>query len=155
MCPFRLRKKTMPNLKQNADMSMGIQGTDADNGGFVNIVLPYSALNNTSAAFLTVSGPIFNRRMIVHAITGVVDTAASNAVTASLFRAPSATALASGTLLHTGTFNLQGTAATNQALTLASAATVDIAAGARIGFVISGTPGAAGVGSITVTLAPA
>ncbi len=144
------------NLKQNADMSVGLQGTDGDDGAFVVVTLPYSAITNTTGAFLTVSGPVFQRRMIVKSIQGVVDTQASNAVTATVFRAPSGTALGSGTALHTGTFNLQGTAATNQTLTLATnAATLDLAAGARIGFVISGAPGAAGVGCITVTLAPA
>jgi len=141
-------------LKQNADMSAGLQGTDLDDGGFLTINMPYSAITNTTGAFLVVSSQILNRRMVVKAISGVVDTAASNAVTATVYKAPSATALGSGTALHTGTFNLQGTAATNQALTLSGTA-VDVAAGNRIGFVISGAPGAAGVGVITVTLAPA
>jgi hypothetical protein len=143
-------------LKQNADLSLGLQGTDLDDGAFEVITLNYSAITNTSGAFLTVSGPIMNRRFVVKAISGVVDTQASNAVTATLYKAASATALGSGTALHSGTFNLQGTAATNQALTLSTTSGVlDVAAGSRIGFVISGTPGAAGVGSITVTLAPA
>jgi hypothetical protein len=143
-------------LKQNADLSMGLQGTDGDDGGFIIVTLPYSAITNTTGAFLTVSGPVLARRMVVKAITGVVDATASNAVTATVYRAPSATALGSGTALHSGTFNLQGTAATNQSITLsATASNLDVAAGARIGIVISGAPGAAGVGSITVTLAPA
>ena len=144
----------MPQLKQNADASIGIQGSDQDDGGFITQVFNWSAITNTSGAFLTVSGPILNRRMIVKAITYANDTAASNAVTAALWKAPSATALASGTALHTGSCNLQATAATNASLALVAAA-VDVAAGSRIGFVISGTPGAAGVGTITVTLAPA
>lgn len=143
------------NLKQNADMSAGLQGTDGGDGGFIVVTLPYSAITHTTGAFLSASGPVMNRRMIVKDITGVVNTAATNAVTATVYVAPSATAIGSGTALHSGTFNLQGTAATNQALTLASAATLDVAAGSRIGFVISGAPGAAGVGCITVTLAPA
>jgi hypothetical protein len=144
------------NLKQNADLSAGLQGTDGDEGGFITHVFNWNAIANTSAAFLTVSGPVFNRRMIVKAITYVNDTAATNAVTAALWKAPSATALASGVALHTGTANLQLTAATNGSLTLSTVAgALDIAAGSRIGFVISATPGAAGVGTITVTLAPA
>ena len=143
-------------LKQNADMSAGLQGTDLDDGGFVVITLPWSAITNTSGAFLTVSGPIMNRRMVVKAISYVNDTVATNAVTATLYKAPSATALGSGTALHSSTANLQATAATNAALTLSTTSgVVDVAAGSRIGFVISGAPGAAGVGSFTVTLAPA
>jgi len=143
-------------LKQNADASLGLQGTDLDDGGFVTIPLQWSAITNTSGAFLTVSGPILNRRMIVKAITYVNDTAATNAVTAQVFKAPSATALGSGTVLHSGTVNLQATAGTNTSMTLSTTAgVVDVAAGSRIGFVISATPGAAGVGVITVTLAPA
>lgn len=143
------------NLKQNADMSGGLQGTDGDDGGFIMVTLPWSAVQNV-AGLLTISGPVLNRRMIVKAITGVNDVIAANAVTATLYKAPSATALGSGTALHTGTFNLQGTAATNQSLTLAAlATTLDIAAGSRIGMVISGAPGATGCGAITVTLAPA
>lgn len=143
-------------LKQNADASLGLQGSDLDDGGFLTVVLPWSAITNTSGAFLTVSGPILNRRMIVKAITYVNDTAATNAVTAQVFKAPSATALGSGTVLHTSTVNLQSAAATNVSMTLsATAGVADIAAGSRIGFVISATPGAAGVGVICVTLAPA
>lgn len=144
------------NLKQNADMSAGLQGTDGDDGAFVVITLPWSAITNTTGAFLTVSGPVMKRRMIVKDITYVNDTTATNAVTATIRKAPSATALGSGTALHSGTANLQATAATNQTLTLSTTASdLDVAAGSRIGFVISATPGAAGVGSFTVTLAPA
>jgi hypothetical protein len=146
----------MPMLKQNADASMGIQGSDGDDGSFVVVTLPWSAITNTSGAFLTVSGPVLQRRMIVKSIQYMNDTAASNAVTATLYKAPSATALGSGTALHSSTANLQATAAANNTLTLSTTAGVlDVAAGSRLGFVISATPGAAGVGSFTITLAPA
>lgn len=144
------------NLKQNADMSAGLQGTDGDDGAFVVVTMQWSAITNTTGAFLTVSGPVMKRRMIVKDITHVVDTTATNAVTATLRKAPSGTALGSGTALHSGTASLQATAATPVALTLSTTASdLDVAAGSRIGFVISGAPGAAGVGSFTVTLAPA
>ena len=144
------------NLKQNADMSAGLQGSDGDDGAFVVVTLNWSAITNTTGAFLTVSGPVMKRRMIVKDITHVVDTTATNAVTATLRKAPSGTALGSGTALHSGTANLQATAATPVALTLSTTASdLDVAAGSRIGFVISGAPGAAGVGAFTVTLAPA
>lgn len=88
--------------------------------------------------------------MVVKSIQGVVDAATSNAVTITVYKAPS------GTALHSGTFNGQGTANANQALTLSSTSgALDVAQGSRIGAVISGAPGAAGAGMITVTLAPA
>lgn len=142
--------------KQNPDASMGLEGTDGGDGGFVVVTLNWSAITNTTGAFLTVSGPVLSRRMIVKDIRYVNDTTATNAVTATFYKAPSGTALASGTALHTGTASLQATAATPASLTLSTTAGVlDVAANSRIGFVISGAPGAAGVGSFTVTLAPA
>ena len=144
------------NLKQNADASGGLQGTGMGDGEFVVVTMPYSAIMNTSGAFLNILGPAMSRRMIVKSIIGVPNTVASNAVTATVYKAASGTAIGSGTALHSGTFDLQGTAATNQTLTLSTTKSdLDVAAGSRIGMVISGAPGAAGVGTITVTLAPA
>lgn len=142
------------SLKQNADASMGLQGTDGTDGEFVVVSMPYNA--TAQASILTVTGAVLSRRMIVKSIQGVPDAASTNAVTATIYKAPSATALASGTALHSGTYNLQGTANTNQTLTLSTTSgVVDVAAGSRIGLVISGVPGAAGAGCVTVTLAPA
>ena len=144
------------NLKQNADASAGLQGTGMGEGEFVVVTIAYNANAQTSGAFLNVLGPAMSRRMIVKSIIGVPNTVASNAVTATVYKAASGTAIGSGTALHSGTFNLQGTAATNQTLTLSTTKSdLDVAAGSRIGMVISGAPGAAGVGTITVTLAPA
>lgn len=141
-------------LKQNADGSAGLQGTDLDDGGFIVLTFPYNATAN--ASILTLGGAVMNRRMIVKAITGLPDVTTSNAVTVTVYKAASGTAIASGTALHSGTFNCQGTAATNQTLTLSTTSgVVDVSAGSRIGAVISGVPGAAGAGMITVTLAPA
>jgi len=143
------------NLKQNADMSAGLQGTDLTDGEFIVFNFPWNAVT-TTAAVLTVSGPVLTRRMIVKSIQHITDVAAANAVTATVYKAPSGTALGSGTALHSGTANLQATANTQVALTLsATSGVVDVAAGNRIGVVISGAVGATGVGSITVTLAPA
>lgn len=141
-------------LKQNADMSAGLQGTDLDDGGFIVLTFPYNA--TAQASILTLGPAVLNRRMVVKAVTGVPDATTTNAVTVTVYKAPSGTAIASGTALHSGTFNCQGTAATNQSLTLSTTSgVVDVAAGNRIGAVISGAPGAAGAGAITVTLAPA
>lgn len=35
----------MPQLRQNADGSLGVQGKDVDNGGFVNVNIEYNASN--------------------------------------------------------------------------------------------------------------
>ena len=139
------------NQKQNPDLSMGLAGTDATDGEFIPWTFSY--VNTTGT---TNSGPVFSRRMIVKGITGIVDTASSNAVTATVYKTASGTALGSGTAVHSGTFNLQGTANTNQLLTLSTVSGVtDVAANQRVGVVISGALGAAGNGSITVWFAPA
>lgn len=141
--------------KQNADASMGLQGTDLTDGEFIVVTLPWNAVTNT-AAVVTLTGPVLSRRMIVKDIRHVTDVAAANAVTATVYKAPSGTAIGSGTALHSGTANLQATAATPVSLTLSTTSgALDVAAGQRIGVVLSGAVGATGVGAITVTLAPA
>jgi len=137
------------NLKQNADMSAGLQGTDGDDGQFIPITFNY-----TTASPLTVTLASFSRRVIVKNIYFRPDVVSSNAVTASFKVAASGTAIGSGTALHTGTANLQGTAATNQEMALTASA-CDIAHDASIGVVISGALGAAGSGNITIWVAPA
>ncbi|MDE2102837.1 MAG: hypothetical protein KGL39_36675 [Patescibacteria group bacterium] len=141
-------------LKQNPDLGMGLQGTDLDEGGFIVLSFPYNA--TAQATVLTLPGIVCKRRMIVTDIKGVPETASTNAVTATVYKAASGTAIGSGTALHSGSFNLQGTPATNQSLTLSTTAGVlDVTAGSRIGVVISGAMGAAGNGCVTVTLTPA
>ena len=146
------------NLKQNADMSAGLQGTDGGEGEFVILDFRYNALANTTGAFLTVSGFVLSRRMVVKSIVGVTETLATNAVTAALWKAPSGTALASGVALHTGTYNLVGTAATNQIIPLVTAVAslpdLLLAAGDRLAIDYTGTATSA-IGCVTVTLAPA
>jgi len=143
------------NLKQNADLSMGIQGTDGTDGEFIIVPFYWNGVVNT-AAVLVLEGPTLTRRMIVKSIQHGTSVAATNAVTATVYKAPAGTAIGSGTALHSGTANLQATAATPVTLTLSTTSgVVDVAAGNRLGVVISGAVGAAGVGCITVTLAPA
>lgn len=145
----------MPQIKQNQDMSLGIQGSDGDDGAFITVVLPWSAVT-TTAAVLNLPGPVFMRRMIVKDIRHNTDVAAANAVTATVYKVPSGTAPGSGTALHSGTANLQATANTPVSLTLSTTSgALDIAAGSRITAVVSGAVGATGSGAITVTLAPA
>jgi hypothetical protein len=139
------------NLKQNSDGSLGMQGTDLDDGGFETINMLYDA-NSVDRAFF-----VANRAYVVKAITGRPTVAGTDAgaVTAVVKKAASGTASASGTALHSSTYNLKGTIHTNQSLTLSTTASdLQIAAGTSIGIDFTGVLTAA-VGVITVTLAPA
>lgn len=140
------------NLKQNQDISGGLQGTDMDEGSFMVQEFQYVA---TSPAANTMF--VAPRRMVLKSITFRPDVAGTDAgaVTATVYRAPSGTAIGSGTALHTGTANIKGTAATNQSLTLATnAATLDIPAGTAVGVVFTGVMTSA-VGSVTLAFCPA
>lgn len=139
----------MPQIKQNPDGSLGVQGADLDDGAFVVLELQY-----TTTSPLTSTVAVLARRMVVKSIILRPDVASSNAVTVTLRKVASGTAIASGTALHTGTGNLQGTANTNQVLAVTTADSI-VDAGQAIGAVISGALGAAGSGTITVLLAPA
>lgn len=135
-------------LKQLADASAGLEGTDLNNGQFIFISIPYS----TTTA-LTLSGVTLPRRCVVQSVTLVPDVASSNAVTATAYKASSGTALGSGTAL-TGTMALNGTAATTVTGSIV-AGTADCTSGQRVGIVISGALGAAGSGVVTIALNPA
>lgn len=93
------------------------------------------------------------RRVV--AIQGVTRVAGSGgACTVSIYKSPSGTAVGSGTLLHSGTFDLVGTADTNQVLTLVpNVDSLTLAAGDSLGFVLTGTATSA-VGYFGVTLEP-
>lgn len=141
----------MPVLKQNTDASMGIQGTDLDDGAFVFCDFQWNP-NSLDSSFY-----VAPRRMIVKGIYARVDAAGTDAgaVTAAIKRAASGTAISAGTALHSGTINLKGTANTNQAITLSTtAADLDIPAGTAIGIDFTGVMTAA-TGSVTVAMAPA
>lgn len=138
-------------LKQNADLSLGLQGTDLDDGGFLNINIEYNASSVDKVSFVA------TRRYIVKGITGRPTVAGTDgsAVTAVIAKAASGTAITSGTALHSGTFNLKGTANTIQALTLSTTSSdLEIPAGTAIGIDFTGTLTSA-TGVVTVTLAPA
>ncbi|HEX7644849.1 MAG TPA: hypothetical protein VF472_21825 [Burkholderiaceae bacterium] len=140
----------MPNLKQLADGSMGIEGSDKDVGAFVFVNIPYN-----TASPLTMSGAVFSRAMQVQSVTVNPDVPSTNAVSVKAWQAPSGTALGSGTALS-GNALLNGTAGTNVVATLANTpGALQVAAGSRVGVVISGALGAAGSGVITIGLTPA
>lgn len=140
------------NLVQNADMSAGLQGTDGDQGAF--IMRDFQFTTTTVASNTIFVAP---RRLIVKSINVRLDVAGTDAgaVTATIVRAASATAISAGTALHTGTANIKGTANANQALTLAaSAATLDIPAGTAIGVNFTGVMTSA-QGAVTISFCPA
>jgi hypothetical protein len=136
------------NIKALADGSTGLEGTDLNNGDFVYVNIPY-----TASSPLTMSGAIFNRKMVVHSVTLNTDVASTNAVTVQVFAAPSATALGSGTAQLSAQLSLQTTAGTNAVGSLsATAGAANVASGSRVGVVISGALGASGSGVVTIAL---
>ena len=140
----------MPNIIQNGK-DIDLRGTDNADLGFVPVNIVYNASSVDKTDFVA------NRAYRVKSITGRVEVAGTDgsAVTAVIKKAASGTAIASGTALHSSTFNLKGTAATNQALTLSTTDTdLDIPAGTAIGIDFTGTLTSA-TGVITVSLAPA
>jgi hypothetical protein len=139
------------NLKQLADGSMGLEGYNADSGAFIIVTGEYTA----SSVDKTVA--IMPRRMIVQGIVGRVTVAGTDAsaVTAVVRKVSSGTAIASGTALHSGSFNLKGTADTNQTLTLSTTASdLIVEAGQAIAIDFTGTLTSA-TGIIAVFLTPA
>lgn len=139
------------DIKQAADGSMELVGNNVLNTGFIYATAPWEPTSNATNICL-----VADRALRVKAIIGRVNVAGTDggAVTATVYKAPSGTALASGTALHSSTFNLKGTAATNQTLTLSTTdGVLDIAAGYTIGVVLTGTLTSA-TGAISVSLAP-
>lgn len=142
------------DIRQNGDSSLGLVGvsglTNPSGDGFVPVTLNYSASTPDCTMFVA------DRKYVVKAIRGRVDVAGTGgACTAVIRKVASGTALTSGTALHSSSFNLVGTAATNQKLTL-STTTSDLLLDAcdAIVYDLTGTATSA-VGAITVHLAPA
>ena len=139
------------DIHQRGDGGLGMAGTGGTaNSGFV----PASTIYNVPASDFSFF--VADRPYVVVGIRGVNDVIGTGgACTATIRKVPSGTALTSGTALHSSTFNLVGTAATNQTLTLSTTLSdLQIAAGDRIAFDLTGTATSA-IGCITVHLAPA
>lgn len=86
----------------------------------------------------------------VSSIVGTVVAAVGATATLSVFKAPSGTACSGGTVLHSGSFNANGTANTNQTLTLTTTA---LTAGDRLCVTTSnGSNWTAGLGMGGVTV---
>lgn len=140
----------MVQIVQNGK-DFDLMGQDNTQAGFINVNIEYNASSVDKVSFVA------NRAYRVKGIRGRVEVAGTDgsAVTAAIKKVASGTAIASGTALHSSTFNLKGTAATNQTLTLSTTDTdLDIPAGTAIGIDFTGTLTSA-TGVVTVSLAPA
>ena len=97
---------------------------------------------------------VINQAMTVNAIVGAVEVANGSAATVVVNHAPSGVACSAGTALHSGSFNANGTAATDQTLTVTTAS---LAVGDRICLQTTGgsnwSSGSA-VGTITIFVTP-
>lgn len=139
------------DLKQNGDASTGMQGQGGGDGEFITLEFPYSATSVDQTIF-TASRPYIVKSVIVRPDVAGTD---AGAVTAAIKIAPSGTAIASGTAVHSSTANLKGTIATNQVLTLSTTATdLLLPALSSIGVDFTGVMTAA-VGCVSVTMCPA
>jgi hypothetical protein len=139
------------DIAQHPDSSLGLVGSASTGGaGFIPVTINYVATTPDCTFFVA------DRAYVVKAIRGRVDVAGTGgACTAQIRKTPTATAPASGTVLHSGSFNLVGTANANQALTLSTTASdLLLAVGDALSYDLTGTATSA-VGSITVHLAPA
>lgn len=141
----------MPNIVQGSDGSFDIVGQDGGSLGFVNVNVTYNASSVDQVNFVA------TRAYRVKAITGRPTVAGTDggAVTAAIKKAASGTAITAGTALHSGTYNLKGTADTIQSLTLSTTdSDLLIPAGTCIGIDFTGTLTSA-TGVVTLALAPA
>lgn len=139
------------DIRQSPDSSMELVGNaSTGGGGFLPVTINYVATTPDCTFFVA------DRAYVVKAIRGRVDVAGTGgACTAQIRKTATATAPASGTVLHSGSYNLVGTANANQQLTLSTTASdLLLAVGDALSYDLTGTATSA-VGSITVTLAPA
>src|SRR5271163_1837139 len=97
---------------------------------------------------------VINQAMTVNAIVGSVEVANGSTATVAVNHAPSGVACSAGTALHSGSFNANGTAATDQTLTVTTAS---LPVGDRICLQTTGgtnwNSGSAG-GTITIIVSP-
>lgn len=144
------------DFRQGADGGLEMVGDQNStrnptaNTGFVSASIGYN-VPATDASFF-----VADRAYVVKGIRGVNDVIGTGgACTAIVRKVPTGTALTSGTALHTGSFNLVGTAATNQILTLSTTGSdLLLAAGDRLALDYTGTATSA-IGCVTVHMSPA
>ena len=140
----------MPQIKQLGDSSLGIEGSAGGDGGFIPVNASYNVPAGTVVMFVA------DRPYVVKGIKGREGVAGTGgACTVSFYKSASGTAIGSGTVLHSSSYNIVGTANTTQTLTLSTTASdLLLAAGDAIGYVVTGTATSA-TGAFTVTLNPA
>lgn len=142
------------DLQQNPDSALDLVGitslTNPSGRGWVPVTINYVATTPDCTFFQA------DRAYVVKAIRGRVDVAGTGgACTVQIRKTPTATAPASGTILHSGTYNIVGTAQANQVLTLSTTVgDLLLAPGDALSYDVTGTATSA-VGSITVHLSPA
>lgn len=138
----------MTAFKHHSAGDVGIEGVDIDDGAFIPIDVSYAATSVDQVV------AIMPRAMRVRSILVRPTVAGTDAgaVTLAVRKVPSGTAIASGTVLHTGTGNLKSTINTNQTLTLVQDA-CNVAAGESIALDFTGVLTAA-VGAVTIMVNP-
>lgn len=144
----------MAELVQHASGALtigtSVRGKESSQVGFIPVSLEYNASSVDKSSFVA------QRSYRVMGILARVTAAGTDvsAVTAAVKKAPSGTAIASGTALHSGSVDLKGTANTNQSITLSTTdSDLNIDEGDAIGLDVTGTLTAA-TGVVTVLLAP-
>jgi len=136
------------NISQGADGGIGLVGKDGGTGQFMHDAVNYNVPVASVAQCIMTKG----LAMVIDSIIGRPFVAGTGgAATFTIYKAPSGTSPASGTALHSGTFNMVGTINTDQVLTLT---TTTVAAGESIWAVPTGTATSA-IGSISVNCRPA
>lgn len=142
----------MVAVVQNSPGGLDVIGLDGTPVGIVQASTEWLATSVDKVFFVA------NRAYRVKRIVGRVTVAGTDTTTpapiAVIRKVPSATAIASGTALHSSSINLKGTADTNQVLTLSTTSTdLDLAQGDALAIDFTGTLTAA-TGGVTVGLAP-
>jgi len=138
----------MPQIKQDGDVGLGLEGKDAGKGSFMSNAWNYNVpVATTAVCLLNVGRSVVVDSIIVRPFVA----GTGGAATIAIWKAPSGTAPISGTAMHSGTANMVGTINTDQTLTLT---TTTVAAGESVWAVFTGTATSA-IGSISINCRPA
>jgi hypothetical protein len=122
---------------------------NSSTAGFIPVTFNYYAGAIDTSFFIA------SRAYRVRSVILRVDVTAGAGITALIKKAPSGSAINTGTSISTTVFALDGAAFTNQVGALsATPADLEIAAGDAIGIDFTGAVAAGAAGSVTVTLAP-
>ena len=140
------------DLVQLSSGALGMAGTAGTaTAGFVAQSFRMTSASVDEAVFVA------DRPFVVIGIRCFLTTAGTDAgaATAVIRKVPSGVAIASGTLLHTGSLNLKGTAVTTQTLTVSTTASdLLMAAGDALAIDFTGVLTSV-AGAVTISLAPA